>query len=39
MPHQSRQEFSGTFRGKLYSIMGYVFALYCAARLLMVSIA
>lgn len=34
---QRRQEFSQTLRGKIYNIVGYTFATYCAARLLMVS--
>ncbi|OWT40322.1 hypothetical protein C362_01941 [Cryptococcus neoformans Bt1] len=30
-----RQDFGHTFRGQIYNILGYVFAIYCAARLLM----
>ncbi|WVQ80237.1 hypothetical protein IAT38_002342 [Cryptococcus sp. DSM 104549] len=30
-----RQDFGHTFRGQIYNIIGYVFAVYCAARLLM----
>ncbi|WVO15091.1 hypothetical protein L204_102735 [Cryptococcus depauperatus] len=30
-----RQEFGETVRGQIYYLLGYVFALYCAARLLM----
>ncbi|KIR59692.1 hypothetical protein I314_04688 [Cryptococcus bacillisporus CA1873] len=30
-----RQDFGHTFRGQIYNILGYVFAVYCAARLLM----
>nr|WVH01961.1 golgi pH regulator [Naematelia aurantialba] len=30
-----RQDFGQTLRGKIYHIIGYIFAIYCAARLLM----
>ncbi|KAL0255458.1 hypothetical protein I308_100262 [Cryptococcus tetragattii IND107] len=30
-----RQDFGHTFRGQIYNILGYVFAVYCAARLVM----
>ncbi|ORY32871.1 Abscisic acid G-protein coupled receptor-domain-containing protein [Naematelia encephala] len=30
-----RQDFGQTLRGKIYNIIGYIFAFYCAARLLM----
>ncbi|WVQ99510.1 hypothetical protein IAU59_006645 [Kwoniella sp. CBS 9459] len=32
---KKRQDFGQTFRGQLYNLFGYVFAIYCAARLLM----
>ncbi|WVR06897.1 hypothetical protein IAU60_003933 [Kwoniella sp. DSM 27419] len=32
---KKRQDFGQTFRGQLYNLLGYVFAVYCAARLLM----
>ncbi|ODO09120.1 hypothetical protein I350_02720 [Cryptococcus amylolentus CBS 6273] len=30
-----RQDFGHTYRGQVYNLVGYVFAVYCAARLLM----
>jgi hypothetical protein len=35
---QRRQDFGKTLRGKVYNVLGYVFAAYCAARLVMVSL-
>ncbi|WWC62152.1 uncharacterized protein I303_104744 [Kwoniella dejecticola CBS 10117] len=32
---KKHQDFGQTFRGQLYNLFGYVFAIYCAARLLM----
>ncbi|OCF39646.1 hypothetical protein I317_06557 [Kwoniella heveanensis CBS 569] len=32
---KKRQDFGQTFRGQFYNLFGYVFAIYCAARLLM----
>nr|XP_019046507.1 hypothetical protein I302_05257 [Kwoniella bestiolae CBS 10118]OCF25437.1 hypothetical protein I302_05257 [Kwoniella bestiolae CBS 10118] len=34
---KKHQDFGQTFRGQLYNLFGYVFAIYCAARLIMVS--
>ena len=31
-----RQEFGNTITGRVYNVIGYIFALYCAARVLMV---
>jgi hypothetical protein len=33
---QKRQRFAQTFRGKVYNLVGVIFAFYCVARVLMV---
>jgi hypothetical protein len=33
-----RQEFGSTYTGRIYHVIGYIFAIYCAARVLMVSL-
>lgn len=36
-PRKRRQDFGHSLQGRIYNVFGYAFAVYCAARLLMVS--